>query len=235
MKALYVLCLCCAVVLPALVLGCDRSEKAPVLEQSEPAAAKLERLPELGDPIGPLDKGRIEVAPPKGWHVPLRDPNWIARFTALQGGSYPSIFLTAEDYGDVRDVSQANVDAFARQLSAALSADEKTAKLARGIEPVKIGSLVGISYLRRGKTQDRFKEIVLERLFVETVVAGRKYKLELRTRAGTLDEFRPCLLAVAGGMKFFETAKAVGTGGESDADESGSDKSRGESSNKEPE
>ena len=48
-----------AAVLPAFVVGCSDQQKAPVLQESEREAPEIETLPELGDPIGPLDRGRV--------------------------------------------------------------------------------------------------------------------------------------------------------------------------------
>ncbi|MBN2472985.1 MAG: hypothetical protein JXB62_00155 [Pirellulales bacterium] len=223
MSLLHAYRVCCPLVLPALVLltvvvgGCDRPEKAPVLEESRTVAA--ETLPELGGLIGPLDEGRIEVAPPAGWHVPPRNRQWLIRFTALQNLSYPSILLTAEDYETVFNVTDTNVDEFARQISAALSKDTSTARLSQGIEPIKIGSLVGITYRRRAQATYKSKKIELERLFIETVVSGRKYTLELRTRTGTLDKYRSSLEAVAGGMKFLHAEETPETEGLPELDE----------------
>jgi len=200
MTPLYRFRVCLPVVLLALVLGCGEPAPAPVAPQ--PQTVQVEELPTLGDPIGPLDQGRIRVAPPQGWHVPPRNDQWIVRFSASKNTNYPSIVVTAEDYPDLADVSKANVDAFARQVTEALSRGSKPVKLSQGIEPIEIGSLVGITYQRRGKTSDRFKEIVVERLFLETVVSGRKYCIELRARSGDLETYRPHLLAVVEGIEF---------------------------------
>ncbi len=182
----------------AFLSGCDGPAKAPVSKESK--TLRVDELPELGEPMVPLDDGRIVIAPPAGWHIPPRESKWIVRFKSSLKLSYPTIMLTAEDYEDVFNVSRSNVDEFAEQVSALLQQDEKTARLADEITPVVVKRFVGITYRRRAKV----KKKIIERVFVETVVAGRKYTLELRTSKGTHDRFRRYLYAVAGGIQFLQ-------------------------------
>ena len=203
MKSFHVPAGVCLIVPLALALGCGRSQKAPVSDESE--TFEVVDLAELDEPMPPLDADRIEVSPPKGWHTPSRSSEWIVRFTVSRKLSYPSIIITAEDFEKIFNVSKDNVDEFAQQIALGLEQDPKVAKLADPVTPVEIGTLVGVTHRRRAK----IKKSIIERQFVETVVAGRKYTLELRARKGTLDEYRPHLLAVANGIKFLkaETAK----------------------------
>ncbi len=183
----------------ALLSGCGGPAKAPVSKESK--TLRVDELPKLGEPMEPLDDGRIVVAPPAGWHIPSRDSKWIVRFKASSKLRYPTIMLTAEDYEDVFNVSNDNVDEFAEQVSALLEQDGKTARLADEITPVEVKRFVGITYRRQGRVN---KTKVIERVFAETVVAGRKYTLELRASKGTHDRFRPYLFAVAGGIQFLQ-------------------------------
>ncbi len=57
-----------------------------------------------------------------------------------------------------------------------------------------------MSFQRRGKSG---KQIV-ERYFLETVAAGRRYTLELRALEGTLGKFQPYAWALLHGMEFLE-------------------------------
>ncbi len=184
--------------LTIVLSGCGGSPKAPVSKESK--TLRVGDLPELGEPMDPLDDGRIVVAPPAGWHIPSRDSKWIVRFKSSPKLRYPTIMLTAEDYEDVFNVSKDNVDEFAEQVSALLEQDGKTARLADEITPVEVKRFVGITYRRRA----RVKKKIIERVFAETVVAGRKYTLELRALKGTDERFRPYLFAVAGGIQFLQ-------------------------------
>jgi hypothetical protein len=192
----------CLVIAAALLPGCNRAQRAPPGQRL--TTVQLDELPELDDPIGPLDQQRIEVAPPKGWHVPSRSSRWIVRFTASEQTRYPSIIVRAEDYQGIVNVSKANVDEFAEEVAAALQKDQSAARQATTIAPIQIGPFVGVSYQRRGRAPYGLKEIVVDRLLLDTVVAGRKYTIELQTRDGELDEYRPYLFAVAAGVKFLE-------------------------------
>ncbi|MHC4176417.1 MAG: hypothetical protein ACYSWU_02860 [Planctomycetota bacterium] len=204
------------VVAVGLASGCDRSPRVPRAQRS--TTATLDELPELADPIGPLDGQRIEVAPPKGWHVPSQSHRWIVRFTASEQLQYPTILVTAGDYEGLSDVSKANVEEFARQIAGAFEREKSSAKQAMTVTPIEIGRFVGVSYRRRGKAPYGMKEIVVERLLLDTVVAGRKYTIELRTRDGDLDRFQPYLFAVAAGIKFLQPE----SGGESQQPDAGS-------------
>lgn len=214
MKPADVLRAVCLVVSAGLPLGCGGSREAPASRPSRIVGA--DQLAELGDPIGPLDEQRIEVAPPKGWHVPPRSNRWIVRFTAPDRLSYPSILVTAEDYEGIFNVSKRNVGEFAKQLAARFSrelasegnhdgpATGRAGRQAVEVTPIQIGTFIGARYRRRGKAPYGLKEIVVERLVLETVVAGRKYRVELRTREGELTNYRRELFAVAAGIKFLE-------------------------------
>jgi len=170
-----------------------------------PRASRPVELPRLGDYLPPLDRGRIEIAPPAGWHVPPRDNRFVARFTKSRGRSYPSIILRAEDAPETPDVTKEDVETFAAWLEKEL--DSKGDPQGNGptrVTPVRTGGFVGAMYRKQGSTRVDIKTIVLDRLLMETVVGRRKYLLELRASEGTLEEYRPALLAVAGGMKFLD-------------------------------
>jgi len=187
-------------VLLACVLGCgDSSSPSPVSQPSTgPQAVKL---PDLDPPFGPLDTDRVSVPPPNGWIISPRSSEWVIRFQASPTLSYPTIIVTAEDYPAMLNVSADNVGDFSRQIAAALAADGT--KLAKKVSPTKLGNRPYATYQRLG----RAGQVVLERMFLDTVVAGRKYNLELRTPEGTIDKYKPYLLAVAGGTQFHEAAE----------------------------
>jgi hypothetical protein len=184
-------------VAPVLLIGCGGPQGPPAAETAaEPAA--------LGDYLPPLDGGRIEVAPPLGWTVPPRNSKYLVRFTQSRQSSYPSLIIVAEDYDGLFNVSEQNVDTFAKQMDARWDGSGASAKPSCRAAPFSIGSFVGVTYRRRGRAPADFKKIIVDRLFLDTVVAGRRYTIELRTRQGAVNQYRPYLLAVAKGVKFRE-------------------------------
>ena len=154
--------------------------------------SKTAALPKLGEYLPPLDMNRLEIAPPAGWQVPPRDSRWLAHFQEKTSSKYPAILVTAEDFGSNFTVTGKNVNEFAGKVAEAQ--DLSTVK------PLEIGPFVGAMYRTRAKQKTGIS-MVVDRLFLETVVAGRKYVLELRTRDGSLAEYQPYLYAVAAGMK----------------------------------
>jgi hypothetical protein len=207
-----------AVLLPS---GCGRAPDAPApaappapedppAPQSPPSAGAV-ALPKLADPLPLLDEGRVEVSPPKGWEVPSRSSKYLALFQQDRGSKYPAIILTGEDY-DFPDVTAENAGELAAKLAAELSV--------ASVEPTSVGSFVGVTYRKRSRERDSLSKIV-DRLFLETVVAGRKYRLELRTREDSGKEAEPHLEAVARGVKFLAArSEASSAAAEAPSDES---------------
>jgi hypothetical protein len=151
-----------------------------------------------------LDDGRLTLAPPADWVLGPRNKDRLALFQLEHDDGYPSILLTVAEVQAAVTLSPENVDAFAAELQSQLDAEMAAKKFELG-EPVKavqIGDFLGVTYMRTAKA----KNTRLERCFLETVHAGRRYQLELRTRAGSLHRFRPYLYAVANGMKFGTTS-----------------------------
>lgn len=201
MKGTYVRNIAFSGVLLGCVLGCGASPPPPAPTPS--AVAVPDKLPDLDEPFGPLDEGRLKVSPPKGWHIASRSSNYVIRFQADMMLGYPTILVTAEDFTQTRNVDKDNVGQFAKQITAALEANPKVLKLVAPIEPIELGGRQYIAYHRRAKIKGK-KHKILERWFFETVVAGRKYTVELQTLEGTVNRYRPHAMAVAGAIEFRE-------------------------------
>jgi hypothetical protein len=180
-------------VLVVLVAGCPTAPPVPAPEQS--STIDPGTLPELGDYMPPLDDERIEVAPPEGWYIPSASLKYIVRFQLDTQTKYPSIIVTGEDYEPIFNVSEDNVKAFAAQV--------KRDQEVPAVKPIEVGQFIGVTYRKQAKEKQSINKI-LERLFLDTVVAGRKYTIELRTREGSLAEAQPHLFAVAHGIKFLK-------------------------------
>jgi hypothetical protein len=195
-----------------LLLGCGGgAEKAGSSGQTR--QVKTAKLPKLGEPFPqPLDDDRVTLAPPDGWDISPRNSKWMVRFQKDAQDAYPSIIIYADaDTTGIGTVTNQNANEFAKQVVAELTqgASQKTV-----LEPLTVGSFVGVNYERRGKAKHGFKDIIVQRAIMETVVAGRRYKIDLRTRDGDLHQYRPHALAVAGGMKFLAAGgSAAGASG----------------------
>lgn len=197
---------------PALMLvllaGCgapsDQGSGGTRAGATSAGAAKERDPPKLGDYLPPLDKGRIELAPPEGWYVPPASSKYVVRVQKSRAAMYPSVIVTAEDYqGEgIFNVSSENVSKFAEQMAAALKKNKSAVKR------FERGKFVGAAHAKRGKVRTPVTKII-EILCLETVVAGRKYRIELRSEDGSLQRDQPYLFAVVDGIRF----RAAGTEG----------------------
>jgi|GEM_PF-844341 len=154
------------------------------------------RLPELGDYLPPLDEGRLELAPPKDWAVAPRSNRYIVRFQADTNSTYPSVLVVGSTSERFKAVTAENLEAFAKAVAAELeSAGAKTT-----VKMGRIGNLIGVTYTRRARVKDDFGGIV-ERLFFDTVVAGRRYQFELRCPPEMVGLAEPYFFAIVSGAK----------------------------------
>lgn len=167
-------------------------------DQKTPEVPRLVsgRLPELGDYLPPLDDGRLELAPPKDWVVAPRSSEYIVRFQAEAGSTYPSVLVEANPSERFKTVTPENLEAFAKSVAAELEAAgaKTTVKMGR------LGNLNGVTYTRRAKVKGDFGGIV-ERLFFDTVVGERRYKFELRCPPEMVTLAEPYFFAIVNGAK----------------------------------
>ena len=200
MRSYPIACRAWIFILLGSLLGCADTDPPPPTEELRPARkptqAKIDvaQLPKLGNYMSGLDNDRLEVAPPEGWILGLRSKGYLVRFLPSDQQQYPMILVTGEDYQGPADVSPQNVDQFARRIKTEDSVGGR-------VEPIEIGRFVGVTYRKRGK-EPRTVNKILERLLVVTVVAGRKYGVELRAREGRIDESKQSLFAVVNGIRF---------------------------------
>jgi len=174
--------------------GCGKGPPASS-PRKRPAAASVQELPALADYLPPLDGERIEFAPPSGWDVPPASSSYIVRAQKSPRETYPTIIVTADDFEGIADVSKENVKEFAGQVAAAAGKDKAA------LTPMSFGESVWVAYRKRAKVRKPVTRI-LDVLYLETVVGGRKYRLELRCEEGTLEKSQPYAFAVARGIKF---------------------------------
>ncbi|GIX01742.1 MAG: hypothetical protein KatS3mg112_0679 [Thermogutta sp.] len=209
-----------SVAIGALILsgGCGKSRSGGDSETPSVARLDVGELPGLGDPLPPLDEGRLEISPPRDWVVSPRSSRYIVRFQAAEGSPYPTVIVTAQDCQQFRNIDAANVGAFAKFVASELaSAGVKTT-----VKTGQIGQLVGVIYTRRARVKDALGGIV-DRMFFDTVVAGRRYQFELRSPPENVGLAEPYFLAIVRGTKISgvgeleETLVAEETGSKSDS------------------
>lgn len=187
-----------------LCCGCGDGPGAASQSKREEIDVATKDLPELGPYIGPLDDGRVEIAPPRDWYVPSRSSHFLIRFQTTQASTYPTIIVKAEDFEQMLDVSKENAAEFAKAL--------KKAGAAKTVEPIEIGSFAGATYRMKRTAPYDMKTIVVDQLFVDTVVGGRKYSFELRAREGGANEYARYLYAVAKGIRLLKGPGREGPG-----------------------
>lgn len=192
----------------ALFSGCGSSDGSA--ENTAGKTPPQSSLPKLGEPLPPLDDGRLLIAPPAKWERVPRGNNYLAAFAQRKTDPYPRIIVTVEDFEPIHNASASNLDDYVKQVEADLQDQAQRKKEAGSgdgkvklIEPVKplsvAGKFHGVQYARRAKTKDGD---IFEQYYVETVKKGRRYILELRDLAETAARYKPQLYAVAGGMEF---------------------------------
>ncbi|RMF93418.1 MAG: hypothetical protein D6741_13670, partial [Planctomycetota bacterium] len=185
--------------LTVVAVGCNNGTTTGDTAKSQEAAipdSAAGPLPELGEYLPPLDDGRLETAPPADWTVPPRSNKYLVRYQGDPVAPYPSIILSVEDESEIENVDATNIGKFLEITANRLKAAGRSAT----VEAIRCGDHYGATYRRRATVKGSNE--VLERLFIETVVDGRRYILELRTDMGRLDIDRLALLAVFNGLRF---------------------------------
>ncbi len=157
------------------VAGCGDSTTLNTPKAKKSKKAKTpEPLPEMDESSVLVDQGRVEFFAPRGWYVSERSEKYLAMTCYRRSIRYPEIALRGEDFPEIERVTDDNVKRFATMRREAM-ADEEI-KLFKEVKPVRIGSFVGIEYQRLAKVRNK----IIARLFLETVVDGRLYRVELR-------------------------------------------------------
>ncbi len=178
--------------------GCkEPAEQVATGEKKLPQPQK-EQLPELDEPLGPYDDGRVQIASPKGWYRDPRSSDYVVRYRIDRKQRLPAIVVTAEDFEAVPDTTRSNIQEFCKHVAAALEKADKKKFLDSGVEPLLRERFVGATYALRS-TYDG-QEVV--RRVIELVHKGRKYAVELQSTRETARKYWPYLVAVVEGMQF---------------------------------
>lgn len=204
----------CFALAPALA-GCGSSNKESTKSQNAKATKKVTKRDMTPGPAGKslaaADDGRIVVTMPEGWRESTPAKSQEGLIALMRGDvrfPYPTIYVRVAPVKDFKDITSGNLDEFtdARRETLLEGARKKsksgaTLKLYGDVQPVKVKSFRGIEYLKLGKTSTA-KSAELELAYIETVVDGRMYTIELHTLRPDLEKYRPAALAVAASLKF---------------------------------
>lgn len=156
---------------------------------SKPAAPKMSKVEAY---LPPLDGGRVQIAPPAGWHTLPRKAKYLVRFTRKKGVSSPAILVTVKPFEEIGEVTTKNVKKYAKLL------DDP----GDNVQLRRIDRFVAVSYTKQGTLKDGLRTTLLDRKILDTVVDHRRYQFELRAKEGSLDRFLPDLMAVAVNTQF---------------------------------
>ena len=195
----------------ATFTGCEETKDNGKSSQGPPARKEYKKgdlNAELADYLGvSLDGGRVEIAPPKDWYRPPRGtetPPQIAVFPKTKSSSVPAIIIVAEDdTTEIKTVTKENLDDFVDRVTEEL----KDKELEEQVRPMIIVGRPCARYVRLGS----LKKTTVERQFLVTVVAGRRFTVELRVHKGMIKKDRDAAYAVLGGMRFLEETSGANT------------------------
>jgi hypothetical protein len=190
--------------------GCGGGGGGPATPDASAPAVKsvaANRL-EWGDPLPPLDDGRVILSAPKDWAVLPRRRGYLTQFyrDKTQQVRVPRIWVTVEEstLPEIRTVDADNLEQFA-QLVAQRLKDNGT-KLVEPVRPMMIGDtpcaryvlLTTFSSTERGQTQ----KLTAERQILEVLAGGRLYTIDLHVPPRKMLDYRDAGYAVAASMSF---------------------------------
>jgi len=180
-----------------LVAGCSGSGPA---DKADSGGAKSgDGLTDrIGEYMPPLDRGRLEIAAPKGWNWANPGGGVLVAFKPKDAelNALPRVLLSVEDsaFPEIDDVTSANVEAFVGLVADSL-ADTKPR------EPVVAATVGGQRFARYMLLGKRRGQVVVQQV-LKTVVGGRTYSLQLEVYQPQFDQYKATLSAIAASMKF---------------------------------
>lgn len=168
--------------------------------QGEAAAAKryaAADLPPVEAFLLPLDEGRVELSPPKGWRVLPRNPKYLLRLVKGAGdNSLPRLTVTAEPAPDgMADVIEENFTEFARQMEQR-SAAVAGRKILEPERPIFVGDYLWSRHVRQLRARGSSSGLVAVQSLA-TARGGRLYVIELTVESpgDSSDDFAKAVLA----------------------------------------
>jgi hypothetical protein len=193
------------------LLGCGKSPLSPPAQSpaAETPTASVEEVIHIDatqltvdEYLPPLDGGRIEIAPPTGWHAMPRDRDYIVRFFKDDRNSLPRIIIKVEEgpVGGISDATAENIKQVALALGEELAAKETA--LVEPVIPVVIGEMPCARYVSNVKLKLDRNFIVVERQTLVVVRGGRRYSIDVLVLPGRLLQGKDAAYAVCAGLRF---------------------------------
>ncbi len=169
---------------------------------------KLSELPKLGDPLPPLDGGRVQLAPPTGWHVLPRSSDYVTGFYKTDRNKLPRIIIDGADEADgPATLTAAELPAFVKKIEAEVNKDlTDNEVLLEPVRPLILGDTPCARYVRAAKIRVLSSAVAAEQMFLVTVLNGRRYTLRLQVAKGELLGARDACYSVAAHLKPAEGA-----------------------------
>lgn len=202
-------CLAAAIVSLALA-GCGGASKVEAPPEAAPVAEEIKRrsadeMPAIDGYLPPLDDGRVEIAPPAGWKVLSRRPNYLANFTKGKASELPRISITVgEPPEGLDDVTEENAAEFARAIAKRLKSEKKTS-IAEPPKPIILGDVVWSRHVRNPLNAG--DPVAIQTL--QTIRGGRLYTIDLMINVPSPENYAAALqierdqaYAVAANMKW---------------------------------
>ena len=197
---------------PADGTPADGATAAPPTDEGQVYKYTLAEISPSGDHLPPLDGGRIEFAPPKGWHVGSRQSGLVCWFHEFKDPNLlPQIRVNAEDVpeGAPQNATVETAKAYAEWVESHVREQIGDEKLLEPVVPLVLGENAFGRYVRAGK----YKSTLAERQILVTTVDGRVYTIELIVFENGLKDSRKAVLdgySVGGNMK---ASEGSGVGG----------------------
>jgi hypothetical protein len=167
--------LCSAILLTGCGTGTDVASAPPAPVEEGIKRRLAEDLPAVGEPLPPLDDGRVELAGPEGWiQLPVTSKQ-LAAFAPDKARAYPRIQVTADDspLPVLGDLTEENADQFVTVWDEPYR--KKRRSLPEAARPIILG---GTPYIRQVRLVSiNKKQLVLQ--WLATVQNGRMYTVEL--------------------------------------------------------
>ena len=197
-----------------VLLGCRQPDDTRPVDSppKQPSASESRKVPGYSvkelSAIGSylpdlLDEGRLQVAPPIGWHAAPRSKDYVARFRFDRNQPLPQITVEAREAGpdEPRNLNEENLPAYVDAMTDGM--DEKLLQAMKGkIEPLKLGDLFCARYVVQRKFRSGGRLYAGKREVVQTIRNGRVYSVSLDVYAGMLVRYRADAYAVMATMKF---------------------------------
>lgn len=163
-------------------------------------------LPETGDPLRPLDNGRLVIAAPKEW-TPINQPKALVWLVPGEPTELPRIVVnsTPSPISGISRVNASNANKFCDQLVEV--AGRMANSMAELPKPIKVGNVVWARHVRLAKTGGGWAAVQS----LQTISGGRLYSIDLYVKIpsddraeypGPLKKYRDHGYAVAASASF---------------------------------